>query len=118
MPSIEEVEKQLSDEKKKVTVLEQRMQRYEKDAVFRGYYALNSIVNQQVDLLNTFILKDKIDESKKESAYYDRAKGIWEGLKGMITDLNSLKADLKITGDESYDNKDVPFIETVAQTRK
>jgi hypothetical protein len=117
MPENQEFEKLLAEERKKVAVLEQKMQRYEKDAVYRGYYALNNIVNQQIDILNSFKLKDEIGSNPKEDKQYDRVKGIWEGLKGMIVDLNSLKTDLKISGDESKDNKDVPFIETVAEKR-
>ncbi len=113
-----EEEQKIKDLEKKVIVLEQKVQRYEKDAVFRGYYALNNIVNQQIDILNGINLKTEIGSNPKEDKQYDRVKGIWEGLKGMIIDLNGLKADLKITGDETFDNKDVPFIETVAQTRK
>ena len=45
---------------KKVAALEQRLSLYENDAVYRGYYALNKIVNQQVDILNSFNLQSEI----------------------------------------------------------
>ena len=113
----QDFEKLLAEEKKKVAVLEQRLQLYEKDAIFRGYFSLNRIVNQQVDILNGFSIKDRIDDSKKESAMYDRVQEIWTKLPAMITNLNVLKTDLNIKGDELKDQKDVPFIETIAEKR-
>jgi hypothetical protein len=102
---------------KKIAVLEQRLSAYENDAVYRGYYALNKIVNQQVDVLNEFNLKSEISQNPKEDKKYDRVKNVWEGLKAMIIDLNALKTELRLTGNEERDNKKVPFIESVATKR-
>lgn len=107
------------DEKdKKIASLEQRLSLYEKDATFRGYYALNKIVNQQIERLQKFNLETEITQNAKDDKTYDRTKNIWEGLKGMISDLVALKTELKISGDQDKDiNKKVPFIETVAEQR-
>lgn len=103
--------------KKQVNVLEQRLALYEKDAIVRGYYILNKIVNQQVDVLSKFSLSEEITKNPKDDKYYDRTKGLWEGLKGMILDLNGLKSELRLSGDENKDSRNVPFIETVATKR-
>lgn len=89
--------------KKKVAVLEQRLAIYEKDSAYRGYYALNKMVNLHIDIINDFKLKDEIEKSPKDDKKYDRVKGLWEGLRGMITDTNALKTELSITGNEEKD---------------
>lgn len=114
---MDSIEKQLEQEKKKVSELEHRLSLYENDSVFKGYYALNKIVNQQIKRLNAFDLDTEISQNPKDDKVYDRTKAIWEGLKGMISDLNALKSELKISGNEDKDSKKVPFIETVATTR-
>jgi hypothetical protein len=103
--------------KKKISVLEQRLALYETDAIYKGYYALNKIVNQQVDVLNAFNLKHELSSDPKADKIYDRTKAIWEGLKGMIVDLNALKVELRLSGDEDKDKKNVPFIERIAAKR-
>ena len=103
---------------KKVAALEQRLSLYENDAVYRGYYALNKIVNQQVDILNSFNLQSEIGQNPKEDKKYDRVKSVWEGIKSMIVDLNALKLELRLTGDEDRDGKKVPFIERIATKRE
>jgi len=96
----------MPDEKeleKKIKVLEQQLSEKEKiikDPSKRGYYALNKILYQQIHFLEDFDLKTQIKENPKEDKIYDRAKGIWEGLKTMILDCRALKSELKIPNDE------------------
>lgn len=98
--------------------LKKKLALYEKDAPARAYYVLNKIVNQQVDILTEFDLDSEIKKSPKDDKYFDRAKGLWEGLKEVSSDLNAMKVEFKLTGDPSKDEKNVPFIETVAETRQ
>lgn len=102
---------------KQVEALEKRLQLYENDSVYRGYYVLNQVVNQQIDILKTLDLASEIMQNPKEDKKYDRVKAIWEGLKEMISDLNALKIELKLTGDEDKDKKKVSFVETLAEKR-
>lgn len=108
---------ELKEAQKRVEILEQRLQLYENDAVYRGYYVLNKVINEQIDILKSLNLESEIKKDPKEDKKYDRVKGIWEGLKGMLTDLNTLKSELKITGDEDKDKKKVPFLDTLATKR-
>lgn len=85
---------------KKIAVLEQKLQLYEKEPSKRGYFALVRIVNQQIDILNSFNLKNEIGNNPKEDKQYDRVKAIWEGLKSMLIDLKALKLELRITPEE------------------
>lgn len=95
----------IEDYKKKVAILEQKLASYEKDSAYRGYYALNKMVNLHIDIINTFKLKEEIEKSPKDDKKYDRVKGLWEGLRGMIQDTSALKSELNITGNEEVDTK-------------
>jgi hypothetical protein len=108
---------EIKELQKKVDALEQQLRLYENDSIYRGYYVLNKVVNEQIDILKSMNLASEIGLNPKEDKKYDRIKAIWEGLKGMITDLNTLKVDLKITGDEHRDSKKVPFNDRIAENR-
>jgi hypothetical protein len=103
--------------KKQIGVLEQKLALYEKDPSKRGYFSLQRMVNQQIDLMNEFNLRKEVDTDPKDSKKYDRVKGIWEGLKEMLIDLKTLKAEMRISSSDDIDDG-VPFIERVAETRK
>lgn len=94
----------MPDEKdKQIKVLEQKVSEMEKiikDPSKRGYYALNKILYQQIEYLENFNIKDSIGADPKQDKVYDRAKGIWEGMKTMILDCRTLKSELKIPNDE------------------
>lgn len=88
---------------KKVKVLEQQLAEKDKiikDPSKRGYYALNKILYQQIEYLENFNLKEQIGADPKQDKVYDRAKGIWDGLKNLILDCRALKSELKIPIDE------------------
>jgi hypothetical protein len=88
---------------KKIQVLEQANQELKKiikDPSRRGYYALNKILYQQIEYLESFNLKVQIEADPKQDKIYERVTKIWEGLKIMILDCRSLKAELKIPSDE------------------
>ena len=108
---------EIKELQQQVSVLEQRLALYEKDASVRGYYALNRIVNLQVDYVNSFDIQKNIGKDPKEDKTYDRAKGIWEGLEPMIMSLAKLKETLKLTGDEQKDNKRISFTDRLAEKR-
>lgn len=103
--------------KKENESLKKELELYKKDATYRGYYVQNKIVNQQIDILEQFNLKDEIKSNPKEDKYYDRAMKISEGMPDTIIGLNKLKVELKITGNEDRDKKNVPLVERLAETR-
>lgn len=95
---------------KQIDVLEQKLALYEKDAGKRGYFALNKIINQQIDHLNSFDLKKEIGTNAKEDATFNRTRDIWEALPKMLSSLNSLKGELKIgKEDEEEERKVIPL---------
>ena len=86
--------------KKQYVALEKKLSKAEeiiKDPSRRGYYALCKTLYQQIEYLESFNIVDQIGQTDK---VYDRAKGIWEGLKTMIMDCRILKQELKITAEE------------------
>lgn len=96
MDELEKLQKQYNALEKKLTEAE----RITKDPSKRGYYALNKILYQQIDYLESFNLKKEIESNPKDDKIYERCKGLWEGLKTMIMDCRALKQELKIPLDE------------------
>lgn len=115
--TIDELKKLLEAEKRKVAALEQKLSLYQKDATIRGYYVQNKVVNQQIDLLDNFNLDKEIKLNPKEDKFYDRAMSLSDNLPKTIAALNQLKIELKITGNEDRDKKNVPLAERFAETR-
>lgn len=109
--------RELNEERKKVSVLEQKLRLYENDGTIGGYYALNRIVNQQTDFLNKFSLDAEIGGDPKLDKKYDRAEKIWDKFGGLIRELDTLRVELKITGSEDRDVKKVSFTAGIAERR-
>jgi hypothetical protein len=105
MEELLSIKSELRNEQQKVKVLEQKLAIYENEDLEReGYFALKGYIKQQVDFIKEFKLKDEISKNPKDEKFYDRVKSIGEGLKGMLTDLNTLKSELKITKEDESKN--------------
>lgn len=117
MPEIDDFKRDNANLKRELEAALKTIDLYRNDATVRGYYVQNKIANQQIDILEDFKLSEEIKKTTKDDKYYDRAKALWEGMPDTISGLNKLKAELKITGNEDKDKKNVPLIERLAQTR-
>lgn len=114
--SIEEIKKQLEQEKKKVAVLEQKVSAFEGPGKAKLYYAVNRNMNDLADMLNMKSLKNvNIDDATDKTM--ERMKIIWSAIKSLSETLSVLSLAAGITGKEDEDTK-TPFIETIAETRK
>ena len=91
--------------KKQVAKLEKENRWFRVDSSKRSFFALNRIINQQVDLLNEFDIKTNVEGKKSENAQFERTQSIWKELPKLITELNSLRADMKIDGDDIIDEE-------------
>lgn len=90
--------------------LQKRLDYYEKDAAFGGFFTLNRIVNQQREYLNKFNITAYIaSEDKAEQLAYKNAKDLWENLGKMITSLNQLRIELKLDELGKEEEKLIPF---------
>jgi hypothetical protein len=99
----------IQDIKKQNELLLKKLDYYEKDAAFGGFFTLNRIVNQQREYLNKFSIAGYIaSEDKVEQLAYKNAKDLWENLPDMITQLNRLRIDLKLDGNEN-EEKIIPM---------
>jgi hypothetical protein len=112
----QDFKKLYEDEKKKVSVLEQRLRLYEEDPERRGYFSLLRTLNQHVDILNKFDLDKEITSNSKEDKIYDRTKSLWEGLAPLIILVKSLKTELRITAEEEEKEKTGRFKATTPES--
>lgn len=75
-----------------------------------GYLVLVRLLNEQNEYLKVIKIKDLIssDDAAKKIEYKN-AKDLWEGLPKMIQNVEALKIELKMTGEESrnIDNKPI-----------
>lgn len=90
---------------------------YEEDATYKSFFAMNKILNQQIEELNLFKLSTEIRQNPKEDKFYDRMKDIWEDLPKMVEGLNKLKDELKIHEIEGGKPQKLSFIDTLADRR-
>ena len=75
------------------------------------------MLSQQTKRLNKFELDKEIGSNSKEDKVYDRTMDIVIKMPKMISELNSLKAELKIIGSEDEDKKNKAFVDNIAQNR-
>lgn len=106
--------------KDRLTFFEKQISLYKDDPIKRGYFSLARIVNQQIDILNSFNLKNEIGSNPKEDKTYDRVSTIWDKLPKLISDLNALKVELRISqSDEDAESaRKIPFIDSIADKRQ
>ncbi len=71
----------------------------EHDLSYKGYLSFVKIIKQQVEYLESFDLKTRITESKKDSSEYERAESIIDKLPKKISELKALQSELKIEFD-------------------
>lgn len=94
MSEIESLKTELAFYKEKFSV-------GESDLALKGYLAFVQFVKQQVEFIADFKIKENIEGKKTETAMYDRAVSMGEGLPKIISSMNTLKLELNIQFDES-----------------
>lgn len=87
---------------------EKELEHYKKifgvgDIATRGYKTAVKILEQQIEFLDGFKIKDKITQAAKDDPLYARAKDMWEGLPKGILELHKLKNELNIEYVEKED---------------
>lgn len=108
---------EIKDLQNQVSVLEQRLAKYEKHGGVRLYYSLNRKLNEIADVLNSVNIKDELNADGKDKTF-ERLRALWTDAEKIVTATQSIATMLKLSNDEEKDNdKKIPFIETVAETR-
>lgn len=87
--------------KSKLAEYEKRMGIGENDPAKEGYLVLVEILRQQNEFLGGFKIKNSVSSDDKSKVIeYKNAKDLWENLPSMIKNVNSLKLELKMEGEE------------------
>lgn len=103
--------------KKRVSVLEQLIAKYENHGGVRVYYSLNRKLNEIAEVLNSINIKDELISDGKDKRF-ERIRALWQDADKIANAAQSLASMYKMTSDEEQDyKKKIPFIETVAETR-
>ena len=87
----------MTEEEKKIEHYEKILGVGEHNPVFNAYKVYVSQLRQRVEYLNLFTLKSKISAPAKDDPEYARAMDLIESLPKMITSVNDLQVQLKIT---------------------
>ena len=99
----------------KIEKLEKKLALYEKDSPARAYYVGQRMLNQQLDIIDEFKLKDEIIKNPKEDKLYDRVMSLFGDLTANATKINNLKGELDLSGDEKKDISRKPsFLDKMA----
>lgn len=78
-----------------------KLSHYEKvlgtgDVATRAYKSVVKVLEQQVNFLESFVIKDKISNATKDDPVYERGIKIFEGMTDNVLKLNKLKMELGI----------------------
>ena len=82
------------------------------------YYELNRLVNETINYTRNTTIQSLLSDGEKGDKRFERTMALIKNAKEHVVDLEDLKIKLKLTGDEEKDKITIPFIETVAETRK
>lgn len=108
----------IEDYKTLVKTLEHIISLYERHGGASAYHSLNRKLNEIAEVLNSVSLKTVIDSDAKDKKF-DRVRALWNDVKDIAAAAQSLATMYKLSGDEIKDaDKLIPFIETLAETRK
>lgn len=110
-------EESIENLKKQVSVLEQKLGKYEKHGGVRIYYSLNRKQNEIANALNSVDIEDLLDGDGKDKKF-ERIQTLLANAEKIITATQSIATMLNLTNQEERDMaKKIPFIETLAETR-
>lgn len=102
--SIEELKRQLRQERQKIEILLRKIAMYEENGPAKLYYSLNRKSWEMADLLNKNNLTElDITEAKDKS--FDRLKVVWNDASDLAIAIQTLGNAAGITGDEDADVK-------------
>lgn len=90
---------------------------YRKNGAVGLYYELNRFVNGTVALMRKQSLEGLITGDDKDPKKFERMMALIKNAKEHIIDMEEIKTKLRLTGNEEKDSKNIPFIETIAETR-
>lgn len=88
----------MDDFKQKCEAYEKMLGLGQHNPAIEAYKVLVKLMRDQTDYLNNMVLKELVTaEDGAKKIEYQNAKGLWEGLPKMVTALEGLKVELKIS---------------------
>lgn len=107
------------DKDKRIKELEEELAQYKPNGSVALYYELNRFVNNTVSIMREQGLKSLLAVSKDEDPKkFERMMVLIKNAKEHVADMADIKSKLRLSGDEKSDKEDMPFIESIAETRK
>lgn len=82
------------------------------------YYELNRLVNATIAYTQKISIETLLGGDEKGDKKFERTMALIKNAKEHVLDMEEIKLKLKLTGNEQKDKEDIPFIETVAETRR
>ena len=103
----------------KIKQLEAELSLYKPNGSVALYYELNRFVNGVVSIMRTQSLESLLKPGKDEDAKkFEKTMALIKNAKEHVADMADIKAKLRLSGDQKKDEEDMPFIESIAETRK
>ena len=88
----------MDDFKQKCEAYEKMLGLGQHNPAIEAYKVLVKLMRDQTDYLNNMVLKELVTaEDGAKKIEYQNAKGVWAGLPKMVTSLEGLRMELKIS---------------------
>lgn len=104
--------------KKELVKLKEENDMYKTHGGVGLYYELNRIVNETVAYTRKQTISSLLSDTEKGDKTFERTQALIKNAKEHILDMEEIKSKLKLSGNQNKDEDRLPFIETVAETRK
>lgn len=103
----------------RIKELEQELSFYKPNGSVALYYELNRFVNGVVAQMRKTSIESLLSPSKDDDAKkFEKMMALIKNAKEHTADMVEMKKSLRLSGNEQSDTDNIPFIETIAETRK
>jgi len=102
----------------KIIRLEEENASFKVNGAVGLYYELNRLVNETIKYTRSKSISSLLSEGEKGDKTFERTMTLIKNAKEHVLDMEDIKTKLRLSGNEAKDKDNVPFIETVAETRK
>lgn len=106
------------EKEKRIKELEEEVASYRVNGAVGLYYELNRLVNETINYTRNTSISSLLTDGEKGDKKFERTMALIKNAKEHVLDLEEIRTKLKLSGNETKDKDNVPFIETVAETRK
>ena len=109
----------MATESERIKELEAELALYKPNGSVALYYELNRFVNGTVAIMRSQSLESLLKPGKDDDAKkFEKMMALIKNAKEHVSDMADIKSRLRLSGDQKKDEEDMPFIESIAETRK